>query len=269
MRIRVSDKQPVSFEHDLPGGAFQLLSDRIAYLKLSSVQAFDIPRYLDIAKNTDGLIVDIRNYPSDFVVFALGSHLVYQLTNFARFTNGDLSNPGAFYWTGPESLTPKIPNYQGKIVILVDEVTVSQAEYTAMALRASPRAVVIGSTTAGADGNVSDVPLPGGLHTLISGIGVYYPDRRPTQQIGIQPDIIVKPTINGIRAGRDEILEAAIRHIAGSNAPICAIEKLIREREREASRDLETHSQQSSREQRSKGDPEFGTSISSEPCSVQ
>jgi C-terminal processing protease CtpA/Prc len=82
-----------------------------------------------------------------------------------------------------------------------------------MAFRTATDAIVIGSTTAGADGNVSTVPLPGGLSSYISGIGVFYPDRRPTQQIGILPDIQVTPTIEGIRAGRDELLEEAIRQI--------------------------------------------------------
>jgi C-terminal processing protease CtpA/Prc len=50
---------------------------------------------------------------------------------------------------------PAEPNYAGKVVILVDEVSQSQAEYTAMAFRASPHAVVVGSTTAGADGETS------------------------------------------------------------------------------------------------------------------
>ena len=43
--------------------------------------------------------IDIRNYPSEFVVFALGSLLVDQPTPFVRFTAGDSDNPGAFYWT--------------------------------------------------------------------------------------------------------------------------------------------------------------------------
>ena len=68
---------------------------------------------------------------------------------------------------------------------------------------------MIGSTTAGADGNVSQIPLPGGMQTMISGIGVFYPDKTPTQQVGIVPNIAVRPTIDGIRAGRDEVLEAA------------------------------------------------------------
>jgi C-terminal processing protease CtpA/Prc len=42
---------------------------------------------------------------------------------------------------------------------------------------------------------------------------VFYPDKRPTQRIGIIPDIEVKPTIAGIREGRDEVLEEALRQI--------------------------------------------------------
>jgi hypothetical protein len=51
-------------------------------------------------------------------------------------------------------------------VILVDETSVSQAEYTAMAFRSARRATVIGSTTGGADGNASPIPLPGGFAHL-------------------------------------------------------------------------------------------------------
>jgi C-terminal processing protease CtpA/Prc len=101
------------------------------------------------------------------------------------------------------------------VVILVDEVTQSQAEYTAMALRTAPNALVVGSTTAGADGNVSAIPLPGGLRSMISGIGVFYPDKTPTQRIGIVPDIEVAPTVSGVRDGRDEVLDAALRLIIG------------------------------------------------------
>lgn len=48
---------------------------------------------------------------------------------------------------------------------------------------------------------------------MFSGIGVYYPDGGETQRIGIVPDIKVKPTIKGIREGRDELLEKAIEII--------------------------------------------------------
>ena len=215
--------------HDLPGDTFQLLSDQVAYLKLSSVQAAQAASYVERAKGTRGLIVDIRNYPSEFVVFALGGLLVDRPTPFARFTTGDLDNPGAFLWrSGPLSLTPQQPHYAGKVVVLVDEVSLSQAEYTSMAFRAGSQSVVVGSTTAGADGNVSPFMLPGGLRTMISGIGVFYPDKRPTQRIGIVPDVEVRPTIAGIRAGRDEVLEEGVRQILGRDVPAAVIEKMAR-----------------------------------------
>src|SRR5262249_10180104 len=153
-------------------------------------------------------------------VFSLGQLLISEPSAFVRFTQGDLTSPGAFHWMAPQALTPYQPHYSGKVVILVDESTQSQAEYTTMAFRTAPGAVVIGSTTAGADGNVSTVPLPGGLSSLISGIGVFYPDNRPTQRIGILPDVERTPTIAGIRAGRDELIEEAIRQITGTPASV-------------------------------------------------
>ena len=72
---------------------------------------------------------------------------------------------------------------------------------------------MIGSQTAGTDGNASQVVLPGGLGTIISGLGVYYPDGTETQRMGIVPDIEVKRTIQGVREQRDELLEKAIELI--------------------------------------------------------
>jgi C-terminal processing protease CtpA/Prc len=225
MRMQPSEAGTPTLTHDLPGPTFRLLSKDVAYLKLSSVKAADVPQYVQAAKGTRGLIVDIRNYPSEFVVFALGSLLVRQTTPFVVFTNADLSNPGAFRSNPPLSLTPSEPHYDGKVVIVVDETTQSQAEYTSMALRASPKAIVVGNTTAGADGNVSDIPLPGGFRTMISGLGVFYPDGGPTQRVGVHLDVKAQPTIAGIRAGRDEVLEVAIRQIV-PEIPDSAVEKL-------------------------------------------
>jgi Peptidase family S41 len=202
--------------HDQPGATFRLLSPQIAYIKLSSIKAADLPTYFDKAKNTKGLIVDIRNYPSEFMPFAMGAYLATKPTPFVAFTFADLANPGTFHFGDGPNISPGPVHYSGRVAVLVDETSQSQAEYTAMALRAMPNAVVVGSTTAGADGNVSSISLPGHLSTMISGLGVFYPDHRPTQRIGIVPDVIVRPTIQGIAAGRDEVLETAMHVIEDS-----------------------------------------------------
>jgi hypothetical protein len=177
--------------------AWRLLPGNIGYLALGTIHNADLPDIMAKAKDTKGLVIDIRNYPSDFVVFTLSNYLLSQPAEFVRFS-------------GFQSA------YPDKVIILVDEITQSQAEYTTMALRTAPRATVPGSTTAGADGNVSTIILPGNIKTWISGLGVYYPDGRETQRIGIVPDVEVKPTIQGIGEGRDELLEKAVQLIEAS-----------------------------------------------------
>jgi hypothetical protein len=217
----------IPLTHDLPGEAFQLLSKDVAYLKLSAIKGVDVKDCINRAAGTKGLIIDIRNYPAAFVVFSLGSLLVDKPVEFVRFTNGDLANPGAFNFTPPLVLKPQAPHYAGRVIILIDEVSQSNAEYSTMAFRVAPQAVVVGSTTAGADGNVMPIPLPGGLSSMMSGIGVFYPDKRPTQRIGIIPDVEVKPTLEGIRAGRDEVLEEGLRQILGPEFPSSELRKLV------------------------------------------
>jgi hypothetical protein len=202
--------------HDQSGDTFRMLTPEVAYIKLSSIKAADLPDYFEKAKNTKGLIVDIRNYPSDFMPFAMGAYLATKPTPFVAFSYADLSNPGAFYFGDGPGIQHGAAHYGGKVVILVDEISQSQAEYTAMALRAMPNSVVVGGTTAGADGDVSSIPLPGQINTMISGLGVFYPDHRPTQRIGIVPDVVATPTIEGIAAGRDEVLETAEKVIEDS-----------------------------------------------------
>src|SRR5690606_5274248 len=139
--------------------------------------------------------------------FSLGPYFVSTTTPFVKFTFGNINNPGEFNYSDTVEIPKPTETYKGKLIVLVNEFTQSQAEYTAMAFRAGDNTTIIGSTTAGADGDMSSIVLPGGLKTSISGIGVYYPDGTPTQRIGIIPDIVVKPTIKGIKNGKDELLE--------------------------------------------------------------
>jgi C-terminal processing protease CtpA/Prc len=65
---------------------------------------------------------------------------------------------------------------------------------------------------------------------MISGIGVFYPNKKPTQRIGIVPDVKVEPTIAGIRNGRDEVLEEALRQLLGKSVPEDEIQKMAKAR---------------------------------------
>jgi len=200
--------------------SYKLLDRNIGYITLATIKNEDIQEIRKSFLKTKGLIIDIRNYPSTFATYSLGSYFVSKSTPFVKFTMGNLNNPGEFTFRHG----PKIPKmgrtYKGKLVVIVNELSISQSEYTAMAFRAGKNTTIVGSTTAGADGNVSSISLPGGLRTMISGIGVYYPDGKQTQRVGIVPDVWVQPTIKGIKEGRDEVLEKAIEVIKQLLPPI-------------------------------------------------
>ncbi len=201
------------YRKEIDGQSFRLLDNEIGYVTLKNIKSEDIREIQKEFINTKGIIIDIRNYPSTFVPFSLGSFFVNENTPFVKFTNANFNNPGEFTFTEPLVIPKSQNHYKGKLILLVNEFTQSQAEYTSMAFRAGNDTTILGSTTAGADGNVSRISLPGNLKTMISGIGVYYPDGTETQKIGIVPDIELLPTIEGIKAGKDELLEKAIEII--------------------------------------------------------
>lgn len=185
--------------------------DNIGYLYLGSLKGGSVPSQIE----TKGLIIDLRCYPSSKNKgYSEYEELYPEPTKFVKFTCGNAAYPGMFTYS-PAAKAGKFNSdyYKGKKVILVNELTQSHAEFMAMKYRCAPNTIVIGSTTAGADGNVSKFILPGGVNTQITGIGVYYPDGAETQRVGIIPDIEIKPTIKGIREGRDEVLEKAIELI--------------------------------------------------------
>jgi len=195
---------------------FKLIHKDIAYINNGTLKREYLPKIWKEIEHTKGIIIDIRNYPSDFPIYDLCSYLMPESTPFVKFTKGSIESPGLFTFTKPLNAGNKNKNYyKGKVVILMNETSQSSAEFHIMAYRVSPNSTVIGSTTAGADGNVSQFYLPGGISTMITGIGIYYPDGKETQRIGIIPDLELKPTIQGIKDGRDEMLEKAINTILG------------------------------------------------------
>jgi C-terminal processing protease CtpA/Prc len=209
--------QMVGRRHTLAGPAYRMLMPGVAYMALNGIKRDSVQTWIEdaLAQDATGLVIDCRAYPGDFPIFQLGGHLVKEPTRFVAFTRADSANPGAFVWDDYIPLDPVAPHFPGKVVVLVDETSMSSAEYHALAFRAAPQAMVMGSTSSGADGNVSRFALPGGLTTMISGIGVFDDERQPTQRVGIVPDEVVLPTIEGIRDGRDEVLEAAVEVLLG------------------------------------------------------
>ncbi len=185
------------------------------YIDMKVLKKTQIEKVFADLKNAPAIIFDLRNYPA-FVLYQLGEKLNPKSMPFVSITRPDLNQPGIFVQKPTLSVGPNYRNedyYKGWVLILVDETTMSRAEFTVMALQTAPRVRVIGSQTAGADGNVSTLPLPGGIRARFTGTGIFYPNGAETQGVGITPDIEIRPTILGIQNNKDEILERALLFI--------------------------------------------------------
>ena len=76
--------------------------------------------------------------------------------------------------------------------------------------------MVVGSPSVGADGNAVYLKLPGNVQSSFTGMGVYTPEGEATQRVGLQPDIVCLPTVEGLRDGQDELMNKAIEIILDS-----------------------------------------------------
>jgi C-terminal processing protease CtpA/Prc len=190
---------------------YRVLDGNIGYVHMGLLQQSEVTAAMNAVFNTRAIVFDVRNYPNG-TLYLIAQRLNPQAVPFVQFTTPDYSRPGTTIWglslTAGPSANPDY--YRGKVILLGDERTQSHAEFTMMALRTAPNVTIVGSQTAGADGNVSLIALPGGIRTYFSGLGVFYPDHSPTQRVGIVPDVPAYPTIAGIQNGVDDVLEAAL-----------------------------------------------------------
>ena len=104
---------------------------------------------------------------------------------------------------GPEPFTKPV-------VVLIGEYDQSHFENVCMVLQGIDHVTLVGGKTTGTTGNVTHIPLPGGGRLYFTGMRVFFPDGSRFQNIGVTPDVEVYPTIEGIKAGRDEVLEKGI-----------------------------------------------------------
>jgi C-terminal processing protease CtpA/Prc len=105
------------------------------------------------------------------------------------------------------------PRYAGKVVMLINEQAISRAEHTCLIFSAATDVTFIGTPTNGTNGDITNLVLPGNLTVVFTGHDVRHGDGRQLQRVGVQPHITVAPTITGIREGRDEVLEAAVKYL--------------------------------------------------------
>ena len=188
---------------------------KIGYVNMGLIKRSDLNDMFENLKNTESIIFDSRNYPN-MTILPLSRLLLPENKIYYEFIFPETNYLSKFYRRKNNIGRNNPDYYKGNVVILVNEVTQSQAETTVMMLKQHPKAKVIGGYTSGANGDVISFNIAG-LKTCFTGLGAYYPNGKETQRIGIIPDIIVRPTVKGIQQGKDEIMERALEYLKSGN----------------------------------------------------
>lgn len=103
--------------------------------------------------------------------------------------------------------------FGGKVIVLTSAGTFSAAEDFAVAFDTMKRGRIIGEPTGGSTGQPLSFSLPGGGSARVCTKKDTYADGKLFVGVGVQPDRLVRPTLNDFRAGRDTVLEAALAEL--------------------------------------------------------
>ena len=186
------------------------LTENIGYINMASnFNKNDIDEIFKSFEYKKSIILDLRNYPElKYRMFT--KYLNSTESEFYRKYSPSINYPGRFIFDKPSKTLASKNSYKGKVIILVNEESISLSEFTAMAFQTADNAITVGSQTAGTDGRNIIIEYLGGYKTAFTGYGILYPDGSESQRKGVKIDIEIKPTIYGLIQGRDEVLEKAI-----------------------------------------------------------
>ncbi|MCA9706894.1 MAG: hypothetical protein KDK70_13660, partial [Myxococcales bacterium] len=202
----------------LDGGFFYVDLDRAAWPEIQA-------RLGELAA-APGVVFDLRGYPNSN--HEILEHLVTEPDDTAwmfipRFIYPDQQRQAGWQeesW----GLVPAQPHIGGKVAFLVGPMAISYAESVMGLVEGLHLGEIVGSATAGANGNVNPFMVPGGYQITYTGLRVTRLDGRQHHGIGVEPTVPATPTRAGIRAGRDEVLEAGLERV-GAPPPKAATGK--------------------------------------------
>jgi C-terminal processing protease CtpA/Prc len=185
----------------------------IRYVDLSRMTEADLKAAMDDLVQARAIVLDMRGYPSAGALYLL-PHLRDAVLQSDAFDIPIVTRPdrqGVVYDSkGSWRIAPVAPTLRGKLVFLTGGGAVSAAESIMGLVEREKLGTIVGEPTAGTNGNINPFTLPGDYRLTWTGMRVVKPDGTAFQGVGVSPDVVVKPTLAGIRAGRDEVLERGI-----------------------------------------------------------
>ncbi|HET9627320.1 MAG TPA: S41 family peptidase [Kofleriaceae bacterium] len=197
--------------------AIERLPDGVYYVDLERVSMTEIDATIQALAAAPGIVFDLRQRPRADLDRLLSHLLVAPDTtlfeHIPRILRPDSASHPAEWKSSGDQLPVLAPHLPGKIAFLIGPETVSYAESLAGHVAYHKLGALIGSPTAGVNGSVAMIATPSGCSVRFTAARVTRPDGGRFHLIGIQPTIAVAPTIAGVAAGRDEVLERGLAYV--------------------------------------------------------
>ena len=178
--------------------------------------ARDLDNAIDRFRNAAGIVIDLRGNPGGVLTMIMGlaGHFFDAPITLGVIRTRDselnlVSNPRRVSADGKSAVRP----FGGRLAVLVDGGSYSASEIFSAGMQSVKRARVFGTRTAGGALPAVLERLPGGdvLQYAIGDFTTAGGDR--VEGRGVIPDEGVTPTRADLLAGRDPVLEAALRWI--------------------------------------------------------
>jgi len=185
----------------------------IYYVNMSKCSNDIFEQKKNILANAKAVIYDLRGVQK-LHIFKILPHLIDKEVNSTYWNIPQTVYPdhkGVTFTHFNWSLHPKQPHFKSKSVIINSSDVISADETVMDIIDHYKLATTVGTTTAGCNGNSNRIYLPCGYEVCWTGMKVLKHDGSQLYLKGFKPNFPVNRTIQGIREGRDEYLEKALK----------------------------------------------------------
>ncbi len=222
--IRDGESLEVSVPYGRQGPTLDLpepieeMDDGVFYVDLGRADWSALQVRLQDLVSASGVVFDLRGYPR-------GNHAILQHLTDQTLHSAKWHVPQAVYpdrrdlvgydTSGRWTLEPAEPRIGGRVVFVTGPNAISYAESVMAIVKHYELGEIVGSATAGTNGNVNPFELPGAFTVSWTGMRVLNHDDSQHHLLGVEPTVPANRTAAGVLAGRDEVLEVALALAAG------------------------------------------------------
>lgn len=195
--------------------AVAALTDGVFYVDLTRIGIAGLGPRIDDLASAHGIVFDVRGYPAagafEVLLHLADRPVAWNNTCVHTTIRPDRDPPPACAPLNQDVRhDPLEPRFRARAVFMTGPSAVSYGDLVMSVVKHYRLGDIVGQPTGGANGNQAGVILPGGIQLAWTGMHARHLDGSRNHAIGVLPSIPAARTIQGIREGRDEVLEAAL-----------------------------------------------------------